>query len=55
MSDELTRLPCRGCLRSCKYYAHCNGRLWRMVNAGLVDRFTPKPTDKKPINKKGHT
>ena len=25
------RLPCRGCLASCKNYQHCDGKLWRMA------------------------
>jgi hypothetical protein len=30
MNDTLTRLPCRGCLSSCKYYASCEGVPWRL-------------------------
>jgi hypothetical protein len=26
------RLPCRGCLASCKNYDRCDGKLWRMAN-----------------------
>jgi hypothetical protein len=25
-----TRLPCRGCIASCKNYHCCDGKLWRM-------------------------
>lgn len=28
--QQLTRLPCRGCLASCKNYQVCDGKLWRM-------------------------
>ena len=30
VNDTLTRLPCRGCLSSCKDYANCDGRPWRL-------------------------
>jgi len=28
---KYARLPCRGCLASCKNYDLCDGKLWRMV------------------------
>jgi len=28
---EYPRLPCRGCLPSCKNYSLCDGKLWRMA------------------------
>ncbi len=28
---QYPRLPCRGCLASCKNYALCDGKLWRMA------------------------
>lgn len=30
VKNELSRLPCRGCLHSCKHYTVCQGRLWRV-------------------------
>lgn len=30
MNNTLTRLPCRGCLPSFKYYASCEGMPWRL-------------------------
>lgn len=27
---KYARLPCRGCIASCKNYDHCDGKLWRM-------------------------
>ena len=29
--QQLTRLPCRGCLASCSYYPSCDGKLWSMI------------------------
>lgn len=29
--QQLTRLPCRGCLASCSYYPRCEGKLWSMT------------------------
>ena len=29
-SVKYARLPCRGCIVSCKNYHRCNGKLWRM-------------------------
>jgi len=28
--QEVKRLPCRGCTRSCGLYASCNGAPWRL-------------------------
>lgn len=28
---KYARLPCRGCLASCKSYHRCDGKLWRIV------------------------
>jgi hypothetical protein len=28
---KYSRLPCRGCLASCKNYHLCDGKLWRMA------------------------
>lgn len=27
---KYARLPCRGCIASCKNYHRCDGKLWRM-------------------------
>lgn len=29
-SSIYARLPCRGCLASCKNYHRCDGKVWRM-------------------------
>ena len=30
--NEYARLPCRGCLVSCKNYHRCGGQVWRMTD-----------------------
>lgn len=30
MSEEVKRLPCRGCTVRCGLYDRCNGALWRL-------------------------
>jgi hypothetical protein len=34
----MKRLPCRGCMASCKYYSTCDGKLWRMPIDRQVSR-----------------
>lgn len=29
-SKEFKRLPCRGCIETCKNYRLCDGKIWRM-------------------------
>lgn len=29
--NKYPRLPCRGCIASCKNYHRCDGKLWRMT------------------------
>lgn len=29
-TDSSSRLPCRGCIRDCRYFNVCEGKLWAM-------------------------
>ena len=40
--NRSARLPCRGCLKDCKHYPICDGRLWRLPAAERV--AGPGPT-----------
>lgn len=37
MNKISNRLPCRGCLRTCKNYDTCEGKLWRMPTEMSVE------------------
>jgi cobalamin biosynthesis Co2+ chelatase CbiK len=49
MNELSNRLPCRGCLKTCKYYDTCDGKLWRMpaekVVSGSLGLEKDKPLD----------
>ncbi|MFT7299662.1 MAG: hypothetical protein ACI89Z_000114 [Porticoccus sp.] len=52
MKSELTRLPCRGCLRSCINYTTCKGRPWRLpITEGTSEEIN-KEQDKTSGNEK---
>ncbi|WP_157209917.1 hypothetical protein [Marinimicrobium agarilyticum] len=35
-ADSVDRLPCRGCLPTCKNYPVCDGKPWRALDAAVA-------------------
>jgi hypothetical protein len=41
-TQEIKRLPCRGCTSDCKNYEFCDGKLWRQEPTVVHADKTPK-------------
>ncbi|MFT7184789.1 MAG: sirohydrochlorin ferrochelatase [Pseudohongiellaceae bacterium] len=52
MNNLSNRLPCRGCLQTCKYYNTCEGKLWRMPVKTSVSGKLCLGKDQKVVNMK---
>ncbi len=42
MIRESVRLPCRGCVKTCKRYTSCNGRPWRLQKKDPIQLVSKK-------------
>ena len=45
MNNTLKRLPCRGCLPTCKNYDICEGVLWRLPMKKVAPKTETKQQD----------
>lgn len=41
-ADSVHRLPCRGCLPTCKNYPVCDGKPWRALDTAVAGEAPPK-------------
>lgn len=46
-ADSVDRLPCRGCLPTCKNYPNCDGKPWRALDEAVAGEA---PAERVPSN-----